>query len=71
MKVMAAKYGCDISGPATTAKEAIQWTYFAYLAPVKSQNGAAMSFGRTSSFLDIYIERPAKGLKSPSKKPRK
>ncbi len=54
---MAAKYGYDISGPATTAQEAIQWTYFGYPAAVKSQNGAAMSFGRTSSFLDIYIER--------------
>lgn len=63
MKVMAAKYGCDISVPAKTAKEAVQWTYFAYLAAVKSQNGAAMSFGRTSSFLDIYIERDLqKGL---------
>ncbi|WP_036774213.1 formate C-acetyltransferase [Photorhabdus australis] len=57
IKEMAAKYGYDISGPATNAQEAIQWTYFAYLAAVKSQNGAAMSFGRVSSFLDIYIER--------------
>jgi formate C-acetyltransferase len=57
MKEMAAKYGCDISEPAQTAQEAIQWTYFGYLAAVKSQNGAAMSLGRTSSFLDIYIER--------------
>lgn len=57
IKEMAAKYGYDISGPATTAQEAIQWTYFGYLAAVKSQNGAAMSFGRTSSFTDIYIER--------------
>ena len=57
MKQMAASYGCDISAPATNAKEAIQWTYFGYLAAVKSQNGAAMSLGRTSSFLDIYIER--------------
>ena len=57
IKVMAAKYGCDISGPATTAQEAIQWTYFGYLAAVKSQNGAAMSLGRTSTFLDIYIQR--------------
>ncbi len=60
MKVMAAKYGFDISGPATTAAEAIQWTYFGYLAAVKSQNGAAMSFGRVSTFLDIYIERDLK-----------
>lgn len=57
MKVMAATYGCDISGPATNAQEAIQWTYFGYLAAVKSQNGAAMSLGRTSTFLDIYIQR--------------
>ncbi|HAU5773345.1 TPA: formate C-acetyltransferase [Providencia stuartii] len=57
IKEMAAKYGYDISGPATNAKEAVQWTYFAYLAAVKSQNGAAMSFGRVSTFLDIYIQR--------------
>ena len=57
MKEMAASYGYDISNPATNAQEAVQWTYFAYLAAVKSQNGAAMSFGRISSFLDIYIER--------------
>ncbi len=57
IKTMAAKYGCDISGPATNAQEAIQWTYFGYLAAVKSQNGAAMSLGRTSTFLDIFIER--------------
>jgi formate C-acetyltransferase len=57
IKTMAAKYGYDISGPATTAQEAIQWTYFGYLAAVKSQNGAAMSLGRTSTFLDVYIER--------------
>ncbi|MCZ4338796.1 formate C-acetyltransferase [Shewanella colwelliana] len=60
MKQMAASYGFDISGPATNAKEAIQWTYFGYLAAVKSQNGAAMSLGRTSSFLDVYIERDIK-----------
>ncbi len=60
IKEMAATYGFDISVPATTAKEAIQWTYFGYLAAVKSQNGAAMSFGRVSSFLDIYIERDLK-----------
>ncbi|KAB0464595.1 formate C-acetyltransferase [Vibrio kanaloae] len=57
IKQMAAKYGFDISEPAQTAQEAIQWTYFGYLAAVKSQNGAAMSLGRTSTFLDIYIER--------------
>ncbi|WEM43018.1 formate C-acetyltransferase [Photobacterium sp. DA100] len=57
MKEMAAKYGFDISNPATSAKEAIQWVYFGYLAAVKSQNGAAMSLGRTSTFLDIYVER--------------
>ena len=57
IKVMAAKYGYDISEPAQTAQEAIQWTYFGYLAAVKSQNGAAMSLGRTSTFLDIFIER--------------
>ncbi|GGI84163.1 formate C-acetyltransferase [Shewanella gelidii] len=60
MKEMAAKYGLDISRPAANAKEAIQWTYFGYLAAVKSQNGAAMSLGRTSTFLDIYIERDLK-----------
>ncbi|MGB0894359.1 MAG: formate C-acetyltransferase [Parashewanella sp.] len=60
MKQMAASYGFDISRPAQTAQEAIQWTYFGYLAAVKSQNGAAMSLGRTSSFLDIYIERDLK-----------
>lgn len=50
IKEMAAKYGYDISGPATSAQEAVQWTYFGYLAAVKSQNGAAMSFGRVSTF---------------------
>jgi formate C-acetyltransferase len=63
IKEMAAKYGCDISGPATSAQEAVQWTYFGYLAAVKSQNGAAMSFGRTSTFLDIFIERDLKAGK--------
>ncbi|MCD9020688.1 formate C-acetyltransferase [Cohnella silvisoli] len=57
LKEMAASYGYDISGPAKTAKEAVQWLYFAYLAAIKEQNGAAMSLGRVSSFLDIYIER--------------
>ena len=63
IKDMAKTYGFDISLPATNAKEAFQWTYFAYLAAVKENNGAAMSLGRTSTFLDIYIERDiAKGL---------
>ena len=53
-------YGCDISQPARNAKEAVQWLYFGYLAAVKEQNGAAMSIGRTSTFLDIYIERDLK-----------
>ena len=57
LKKMAEKYGCDISVPASNAREAIQWTYFGYLGAVKDQNGAAMSLGRTSTFLDIYIER--------------
>ncbi|OOE90887.1 formate C-acetyltransferase [Salinivibrio sharmensis] len=57
LKEMAARYGCDISRPAETAQEAIQWTYFGYLGAVKTQNGAAMSLGRTSTFLDIYVER--------------
>ena len=57
MKEMAEMYGYDISEPAETAKEAIQWTYFAYLAAIKEQNGAAMSLGRVSTFFDIYIER--------------
>jgi formate C-acetyltransferase len=57
IKAMAATYGFDISRPAHNAKEAVQWLYFAYLAAVKENNGAAMSLGRTSTFLDIYIER--------------
>lgn len=57
LKQMAASYGFDISNPATNATEAVQWTYFGYLAAVKEQNGAAMSFGRVSTFLDIYIQR--------------
>ena len=57
LKAMALKYGYDISVPAANAKEAIQWLYFAYLAATKDQNGAAMSIGRTSTFLDIYIQR--------------
>lgn len=57
MKTMAAEYGYDISYPATTAKEAVQWLYFGYLAAIKQQNGAAMSIGRIDSFIDIYVER--------------
>ena len=57
MKVMAASYGFDISKPAKNAKEAVQWLYFGYLAAIKTQNGAAMSIGRISTFLDIYIQR--------------
>ncbi len=60
LKVMAQKYGYDISRPASNAKEAIQWLYFGYLAAIKDQNGAAMSLGRTSTFIDIYIERDLK-----------
>ena len=60
MKKMAATYGYDISRPATSAKEAIQWTYFGYLAAIKTQNGAAMSVGRVSAFFDIYIEKDLK-----------
>ncbi len=60
LKGMAAKYGYDISKPATNAQEAIQFLYFGYLAAVKDQNGAAMSIGRNSTFLDIYIERDLK-----------
>ncbi len=58
---MAKNYGFDISGPASTAREAVQWLYFGYLAAVKEQNGAAMSLGRTSTFLDIYFERDLDG----------
>ena len=57
LKVMAQKYGFDISKPASNAKEAVQWLYFGYLGAIKEQNGAAMSIGRTSTFLDIYFER--------------
>ena len=57
MKSMAAKYGCDIGRPAENAKEAVQWLYFGYLAAVKENNGAAMSLGRNTTFLDIYIKR--------------
>ncbi|MBQ2664790.1 MAG: formate C-acetyltransferase [Clostridia bacterium] len=60
MKVMASSYGYDISEPAKNAKEAVQWLYFGYLAAIKTQNGAAMSVGRVSTFLDIYIERDLK-----------
>ena len=60
LKKMAEKYGFDISVPATNAKEAVQWLYFGYLGAIKDQNGAAMSLGRTSTFLDIYFERDLK-----------
>ena len=60
LKEMAAEYGFDISRPAETAQEAIQWLYFGYLGAIKDQNGAAMSIGRNSTFLDIYIERDLK-----------
>ena len=60
LKVMADKYGFDISKPAANAKEAVQWLYFGYLGAIKDQNGAAMSIGRTSTFLDIYFERDLK-----------
>lgn len=60
LKIMAASYGCDISRPAETAQEAIQAVYFGYLGAIKDQNGAAMSIGRISTFLDIYIERDLK-----------
>jgi formate C-acetyltransferase len=57
LRYMADRYGYDISGPATTGREAIQWLYFAYLAATKEQNGAAMSLGRTSSFVDVFLQR--------------
>ena len=57
LKIMASKYGFDISKPASNAKEAVQWLYFGYLGAIKDQNGAAMSIGRTTTFLDIYFER--------------
>lgn len=60
LKIMASKYELDISLPAKNAKEAVQWLYFGYLAAIKEQNGAAMSLGRTSTFLDIYFERDLK-----------
>ena len=60
LKIMAAKYGFDISEPASNSQEAVQWTYFGYLGAIKEQNGAAMSLGRVSTFLDIYFERDLK-----------
>jgi formate C-acetyltransferase len=57
LRFMADRYGYDIAGPATTGREAIQWLYFAYLAATKEQNGAAMSLGRTASFVDVYLQR--------------
>jgi formate C-acetyltransferase len=63
LKEMAALYGCDIAGPASDARQAVQWLYFGYLGAIKEQNGAAMSLGRVSTFLDIYFERDIeKGL---------
>ena len=67
LKQMARSYGFDIAGAATTGQEAVQWTYFGYLAAIKEQNGAAMSFGRTSTFFDIYFRRDlAEGTSSES-----
>lgn len=63
LKQMAEMYGCDIAKPAENARDAVQWLYFGYLASIKEQNGAAMSLGRTSTFLDIYIERDLKSGK--------
>lgn len=63
LKVMAESYGCDISRPANDSKEATQWTYFGYLGAIKEQDGAAMSLGRVSTFLDIYFERDLKNGK--------
>ena len=60
LMAMAKRYECDIARPADDAREAVQWTYFAYLGAIKEANGAAMSIGRISSFLDIYIERDLK-----------
>ncbi|WBB81275.1 formate C-acetyltransferase [Micromonospora sp. WMMD882] len=57
LRLMASRYGRDISGPASTGREAIQWLYFAYLAATKEQNGAAMSLGRTAAFVDVYLQR--------------
>ena len=57
LKRMAESYGFDISKPATNSREAVQWLYFAYLAAIKDQNGAAMSIGRTSTFLDIILSK--------------
>src|SRR5215213_782103 len=61
LATMAESYGCDITKPASNAREAVQWTYFGYLGAIKEANGAAMSIGRISSFLDIYIERDLTG----------
>ena len=67
---MAASYGFDIARPAENAREAVQWLYFAYLAGIKEQNGAAMSLGRTSTFLDIYLQRDLEAGSSPRRRPR-
>ena len=64
LATMAESYGCDITRPAANAREAVQWTYFGYLGAIKEANGAAMSIGRISSFLDIYIERDLKQRRS-------
>ena len=61
---MAKRYGCDIARPADDAREAVQWTYLAYLGAIKEANGAAMSIGRISTFLDIYIERDLRKARS-------
>ena len=64
LAAMAKLYGCDITRPAANAQEAVQWTYFAYLGAIKEANGAAMSIGRISTFLDIYIERDLQGRRA-------
>jgi formate C-acetyltransferase len=71
LKEMAGKYGYDISGPARTAREAVQWLYFGYLAAVKEQNGAAMSLGRVSTFLDVYFERDFAASRLTKSRPRR
>ena len=70
MSNMAARYGCDITKPAETAKEAVQNLYMAYLAGIKENNGAATSLGRTATFLDIYIQRDLEKVFLTNKAPR-